>query len=119
MSVDGQRRVVAVPVADGKLCAHFGHCQQFALFTVDLQAGRIEDTRWLDAPPHEPGLLPRWLSGERAEVVLAGGMGQRARALCEQQGMEVILGAPPEEPRQLVQAFLAGALSAGRNPCDH
>jgi len=28
----------------------------------------------LNPPPHEPGLLPRWLHGPRVEVIIAGRM---------------------------------------------
>lgn len=26
---------IAIPVAEGKLCMHFGHCEVFALFDVN------------------------------------------------------------------------------------
>ena len=26
---------IAIPVADGKLCMHFGHCEKFALIDID------------------------------------------------------------------------------------
>jgi len=27
----GTAMKIAIPIADGKLCAHFGHCEQFSL----------------------------------------------------------------------------------------
>ncbi len=27
--------MIAIPLAAGKLCMHFGHCEQFALVTAD------------------------------------------------------------------------------------
>ena len=89
---------VAVPVVDGRLCAHFGHCQQFALYEVDVERRRIESSRRLDPPPHEPGLLPRWLSSEKAHVVIAGGMGHRARDIFAEHGIQVIVGALRSSP---------------------
>ena len=46
---------VAIPMADGRLCMHFGHCQQFALVDVDEAAGKPTDTTLLTPPMHEPG----------------------------------------------------------------
>jgi len=113
------KTTIAVPVVDGRLCSHFGHCQQFAFYEVDRELGRIESSRRLDPPPHEPGLLPRWLSRERAQVVIAGGMGQRARDIFDQHGIQVIVGAPMQQPHEVVQAYLDGKLTLEHNPCDH
>ena len=69
---------IAIPMADGRLCMHFGHCEQFALVDVDEIAGKPTNTTLVTPPPHEPGLLPRWLHEQGATVIIAGGMGQRA-----------------------------------------
>jgi predicted Fe-Mo cluster-binding NifX family protein len=71
------------------------------------------------APPHEPGLRPRWLHERGADVIIAGGMGQRAQQLFAQSGMTVVVGAPAETPEQLASAYLSGTLQAGENICDH
>ena len=70
---------IAVPVATGKLAAHFGHCEEFALIDVDLDKKIILNQDRIAAPPHEPGLLPGWLAKHGAEVIIAGGMGMRAK----------------------------------------
>lgn len=110
---------IAIPVADGRLCMHFGHCEQFAVVDVDPEGGQIRRTELLTPPPHEPGVLPRWLAEQGVTTVLAGGMGQRARQLFAGQGIEVRVGAPPEPPEQLVAQYVAGNLPAGENVCDH
>ncbi len=66
---------IAIPVADGRLCPHFGHCQQFALIDVDETTRQTAPTAFLTPPPHEPGVLPRWLHQQGADVIIAGGMG--------------------------------------------
>ncbi len=114
-----EKTVVAVPIMGGKLCSHFGQCEQFAFYDVDVRQRRIEGSRRLDPPPHEPGLLPRWLSDESAQVVIAGGMGRRAREILDERGIRVIVGAPTDEPHDVVQAYLDGKLSVDTNPCDH
>jgi len=111
--------LIAIPVANGKLCAHFGHCEQFALIEADPATKQIKSTKHLTPPPHEPGVLPRWLHEQGANVILAGGMGQRAQQLFAQNGVQVVVGAPVDTPENLVIAYLDGTLVNGVNLCDH
>jgi len=110
---------IAIPLADGRLSMHFGHCEQFALVEVDEAAKKAGETELLTPPAHEPGALPRWLSEQGATVIIAGGMGMRAQQLFAQSGIAVIVGAPADTPEQLISAYLDGALQTGDNVCDH
>jgi predicted Fe-Mo cluster-binding NifX family protein len=110
---------IAIPLADGRLCMHFGHCEQFALLDVDAATHKPTKTVLLTPPPHEPGLLPRWLHEQGATVIIAGGMGQRAQQLFAQNGIAVVVGAPADTPESLVSAYLDGSLQSGANACDH
>ena len=110
---------IAIPLADGKLCAHFGHCQQFALLDVDEKTRKISAKQLLTPPPHEPGVLPSWLHGLGANAIIAGGMGNRAQQLFLENGIKVIVGVAAETPEKLVADHLAGTLQAGTNLCDH
>ena len=110
---------IAIPLADGRLCMHFGHCEQFALVDVDEAPAASHQTTLVTPPPHEPGLLPRWLHEQGATVIIAGGMGQRAQQLFAQNGIAVVVGAPAETPESLVSAYLDGSLQSGANACDH
>lgn len=110
---------IAVPLAEGKLCMHFGHCAMFALVDVDMEQRKITGRQDLTPPPHEPGVLPKWLAEQGANMILAGGMGQRAQALFAEQDIQVMVGLPAETPEDLVALFLAGNLQAGTNVCDH
>ncbi len=110
---------IAIPIASGQLCLHFGHCEQFALVDVDDESKQVTGQESLTPPPHEPGLLPRWLGEKGATHIIAGGMGQRAQQLFQQQGIEVIVGAPALAPAELASQYLAGTLTSGENVCDH
>ena len=110
---------IVIPVTDGKLCMHFGHCDQFAMLEVDETTKVVTGKRMLTPPPHEPGVLPRWLHYEGATVIIAGGMGQRAQTLFAENSITVVVGAPAEAPEQLVSQYLAGTLVSGANVCDH
>jgi len=108
----------AVPTNQGKLCAHFGHCEAFALIDIDT-AGAIINETYVTPPPHEPGLLPDWLSQKGVNCVIAGGMGSRAQQLFAQKGIRVVTGAMGEHPQEIVEHHLKGTLQMGANTCDH
>lgn len=111
---------IAIPLHDGVLCAHFGHCQHFGVYAVDPEAKEPGEGELLDPPPHEPGVLPRWLASQGVNRIIAGGMGMRAQQLFRQFGIEVVVGAPAGlAPREILRDHLAGQLQAGANLCDH
>lgn len=110
---------IAIPTVNGRLNMHFGHCAAFTLLDVDTESQTIIATTEIDAPPHEPGLLPPWLAERGVTVIIAGGMGQRAQTLFTQQNIKVVTGAPSESPEMLAKAYLAGTLETGSNACDH
>ena len=110
---------IAVPTAEGRLCLHFGHCAQFAILTLDTAAKAIVSREDLTPPPHEPGVLPAWLGQLGVNLIFSGGMGQRAQALFQQQGIEVVIGLPSETPEQLAARYFEGTLEGGENVCDH
>lgn len=86
---------------------------------VDSDSKDIQSEELITPPLHEPGVLPKWLAGLNVELIIAGGMGQRAQGLFEQNNIDVAVGAPENEPRQLVLQYLAGQLQYGQNICDH
>jgi Mrp family chromosome partitioning ATPase/predicted Fe-Mo cluster-binding NifX family protein len=110
-------KVLVVPVSEGKLSAHFGHCEQFAF--IETQNGKIVGTEMRNPPGHEPGVLPRWLYEQGADVAIVGGMGERAQQLLREKGIEVIIGAPMDLPESLANQYLSNTLVAGANVCDH
>ena len=107
----------AIPLANGKLTAHFGHCREFALIYVE--GNEIIKKETLEPPPHEPGVLPAWLHSLGASVIIAGGIGGRALSLFEKNGIKVVTGASAGEPEELVRSYLNNTLTTGDNVCDH
>jgi predicted Fe-Mo cluster-binding NifX family protein len=110
---------IAVPLSGGRLSAHFGHCESFAILEADPQTRTVSGDEVVDSPPHQPGLLPGWLNDLGVSVIIAGGMGRRALGLFAQHGIEVVVGAEGGLPRELAQAYLDGTLATGDNICDH
>jgi len=109
----------AVPVTDGKVSAHFGHCSHFALFDVDDKTKTIVRREVIPSPGHQPGFLPGWLAEEGVSVVIASGMGSRAQGLFKENRIEVVVGAIGDDPEKAVLDYLRGDLAIGDNICDH
>ncbi len=110
---------LALPVVEGTLSAHFGHCEKFVFFDVNPNNKVILKQEQSDAPPHQPGFLPGWLAEQGVNIIIAGGMGQRAQELFAQHGIQVVVGARPDKPEHLVAAYLEDHLLTGENLCDH
>ncbi len=111
-----QKRI-AIPMENGILCAHFGHCRQFAI--IDTENSSITKETYVTPPPHEPGLLPAWLAEKGVTDVIAGGMGQRAIDLFNQQKINVFVGTQQKPPQDLAKDLINDTLVAGANYCDH
>ncbi len=110
---------IAIPTADGRLAMHFGHCEQFAIIDVIESTGEIENIEMVTPPPHEPGVLPKWLGELSTNLIIAGGMGQRAISLFQANNIKVHVGAPVMEVKELIKEYFSGTLVAGVNACDH
>ncbi|MBZ0265410.1 P-loop NTPase [bacterium] len=110
---------IAIPIENNLLAQHFGHCNSFALLDVDVASKTVLNRSDIDAPPHQPGLLPPWLAKREVDLVLAGGMGQRAIELFGNQGIKVLVGVDTRSPEELAEDYLQGKLEVNDNACDH
>ena len=110
---------IAIPTAEGKLAMHFGHCQVFTIADVDTESKSILSMTEGTPPPHEPGVLPKWLSENGVHLVITGGMGMRAQQLFTEYNIEVLVGASSETPTVIVHRYLEGSLETGENVCNH
>lgn len=110
---------IAIPLVQGQVSQHFGHCEKMLFVDADREQRKITGRRVEKAPEHVPGLLPRWLQQQGVDVVIAGGIGARARDLLAQASVQVLTGISTSDPDAAVNAFLAGELQSGPNGCDH
>lgn len=108
---------VAIPLKDNVLCGHFGHSDVFTVFTTEGQ--KIVTEEQLVPPPHEPGVIPVWLHEQGVTDVIAGGIGQRAIQILNDNKINVYVGVAPKDSRELVNDLLNDTLVAGVNLCDH
>lgn len=111
---------IVIPTAEGKLCAHFGHCEAFTFVEVNPETKEIIS---IEEKIPEEGIScqsANWISAQGANIVLAGGMGGRPISMLSQNGVEVVLGCPELPVKEIAEAFLndtIGSISTGENPC--
>jgi ATP-binding protein involved in chromosome partitioning len=110
---------IAVPTANNEICMHFGHCEVFTIMDVNTENSEISNVTTVVPPPHEPGLLPKWLGELGADMIIAGGMGMRAQQLFTANGVKVVVGVTGGKPEEIVKAYLSETLVTGANVCDH
>lgn len=111
------KQIIAIPLENGVLCAHFGHCESFAIVEVENKA--ILNLKEVIPPEHVPGLYPRWVAGFGVTDVIGGGMGQKAIDLFNQQNINAFVGAPQKTASELVSDFINNKLSLSANYCNH
>jgi len=103
---------------EGSVSAHFGRCPYYTFVNVD-------DDRILGFevvanpyyPNHQPGVIPQFINSQKANVMIAGGMGPRAIDFFIQYGIDVATGAQGKV-RDVVEAYLRGEIQ-GVVACEH
>lgn len=116
LSHETMEHIIAIPVTNGVLSQHFGHCETFYFARVDET--RILEQWFVVPPEHEPGLYPAWIKQQGADTVIAGGMGARACDLFAQSGIAVYTGACPQDPRSVIESFLRKTIRFSNNACE-
>lgn len=107
----------AVPTVGNELTAHFGHCEKFAV--IDTENNTVIKEEYVNPPVHQPGVYPRFLAELGVDVIIAGGMGQKARDLFAANNIKVCVGVDSGSPKELVENYLKDTLVSGNNLCDH
>ena len=109
-------RLFAVPTENKKLCAHFGHCESFAV--LEVEDNKIVNENYITPPAHQPGTYPAFLAEKNVKTIIAGGMGEMAQKLFRENNIEVIMGIDAQDPVKLVEKYLQNELENGDNLCD-
>lgn len=106
---------IAIAKDGSSVSGHFGHCEGFALYTVDN--GVVTYTGDLISS-EEHASSASLLASQGVTHVLSGGMGQRARDILGEQGIESVLGVCGPIER-VAQEFFAGTISVSAPVCTH
>jgi len=105
---------LAVPSEDERglysnVIPHFGRARFYTI--VDVEGSEIRSVRVVQTPfeEHGPGDIPGFFRSLGVDVVLAYGMGVRARQFFSQMGIQVVTGVAGKVG-DVVKAYLAGSL---------
>lgn len=108
---------IAVTYENGEIFQHFGHTENFKVYTVE--DGKIVSSEILGSNGSGHGALATLLAGEKVDVLICGGIGGGAQNALAQANIKLYGGACGKAD-DAVNAYLAGNL--GYDPdvhCDH
>ena len=108
---------IAVTHENGQIFQHFGHTEQFKIYTVE--DGRITDSTVVNTNGQGHGALASVLRSLGADILICGGIGGGAQMALANAGIK-LFGGVGGDCDEAVQAFIAGNL--GYNPnvkCNH
>lgn len=112
----GELKIVFPTTDKVNVDEHFGHCKYFAMHIVS--DNKVIATEYVEAPAHEPGVLPKFLGELETSVIITGGMGKMAIDLFKAQDIDVILGAKGNIIENLNE-YLGGELDSTGTACSH
>ena len=98
---------IAVPFADGEVYQHFGHTEQFKLYTAENGKTVSDELLFCEGSGH--GALAALLKEHKVEVLICGGIGGGAKEALAKQNIAVY-GGVSGQADEAVQAFLEGRL---------
>jgi len=105
---------IAISTDNGYVSAHFGRCPSFTI--ADIDNHEVVNKETIANPGHHPGYLPEFLQGQGVKCIIAGGMGQRAKVLFSEKGIQTIMGVTGSID-EVVEKFAQGQLAEGANTC--
>ena len=108
---------IAVTYENGTVFQHFGHTEQFKIYTAE--GGRIVSAEVIDTNGSGHGALAGLLSRLGVDVLICGGIGGGAQAALAQAGIR-LCGGVSGDADKAAESFAAGSLAFDPNAkCDH
>ncbi len=105
---------VAISTDGDYVSAHFGRCPAFTI--AEIENNQILNKTTIDNPGHHPGFLPKFLHEKGVTAIVAGGMGQRAQMLFNENKIDVIMGVSGKI-NDVIEQLKAGTLTGGESLC--
>ena len=108
---------IAVTHENGQIFQHFGHTEQFKVYTVEN--GKVTDTTVVDTNGQGHGALAGLLKTIGADAIICGGIGGGAQMALAEAGIK-LFGGVSGSCDEAVEALLAGRLGYDPNvKCHH
>ncbi len=105
---------IAIASEGTTVSGHFGFCEGFTMY--DVENVEITNKSFVKNPGHKPGFLPVFLKEHQVDVIVAGGMGETAQNLFNDNGIEVVVGASGETD-EMAKLYIAGGLKSTGSVC--
>lgn len=117
MEKEKRQMKIAVTYENGQIYQHFGHCENFKVYTVE--DGKVVDAKVENAAGSGHGALAGFLKEMDVEVLICGGIGGGAQMALAQAGIQ-LYGGVMGEADAAVTALLEGNLAYNANvQCNH
>ena len=108
---------IAVTHENGQIFQHYGHTEQFKVYTVEN--GKVTDTTVVDTNGQGHGALAGLLKTIGADALICGGIGGGAQMALSEASIK-LFGGVSGSCDEAVKALLAGKLGYDTNVrCDH
>lgn len=108
---------IAVTYDNGQIFQHFGHTEQFKIYTAE--DGKIIASKVIDTNGSGHGALAGLLSSLGVDALICGGIGGGAQMALAEAGIK-LYGGVSGSPDAAVNALLGGTLGFNPNAnCDH
>lgn len=98
---------VAVTYENRQIFQHFGHSQEFKIYEVEDK--RVVSSKVVGTDGSGHGALAVFLKGQGVDTVICGGIGEKAKAALEQEGIQLYPGASGDVDKA-VEDLLQGTL---------
>lgn len=113
----GNTMKIAVTYEDGQIFQHFGHTEQFKVYTVEN--GAVTKSEVVDTNGSGHGALAGFLNDYQVDTLICGGIGGGAQMALTQAGIK-LYGGVTGDADAAVQALLNGKLDYDPDVhCDH
>lgn len=111
---------VAVPTRGSQVDDHFGHCELYTIYTLDVKDKAVIETETLPSPEGCgcKSNIASILKDKNVSVMLAGNMGAGAMNVLNSNGIEVIRGCNGPV-KDVVDAFIEGVVADSGVGCEH
>ena len=108
---------IAVTYENGQVFQHFGHTEQFKIYTEE--DGKITDSQVIDTNGSGHGALAGLLASLGVDALICGGIGGGAQMALAEAGIK-LYGGVSGDADKAVEALFGGTLGFDPNvKCDH
>ena len=107
---------IAVTYENGEIFQHFGHTEQFKLYTIEN--GTITAVEVVDTNGSGHGALAGFLLEHNVDTLICGGIGGGAQVARANAGITLCSGASGDTDKA-VEAYLRGELTSAGATCSH